>query len=264
MNGFVEECRREWKRLRVPGTIADEMASDLAADLEEAEADGASAQEVLGSAAADPRAFAAAWATERGLVRPRRRPRFSLQWLLLGALAFLLLLIAVVTAGVIVASSGRSSAPPGAITFVAPRHSASSFVSDLPRSSVVGTSIGGASLYPPRIWLHPARPTILHRRPTAFSIMVVNSGGALINGATLVVRIGTHSYTRRTASILPGKVATVKIAVPTGLPRSFTISARTRPVRGERVLGNNQRDLARELSHVAPGVTFGCGPSRLG
>ena len=133
MNAFVEECRREWKRLRVPGSIADEMASDLAADLEEAEADGASAQDVLGSGAADPRAFAAAWATERGLVRPRRRRRFSLRWVILGVLAFLVLLIAVVTAGVIVASSGRSSAPRGAITYVAPRADSTHFVSELPR-----------------------------------------------------------------------------------------------------------------------------------
>jgi len=45
---FVEECRREWKRLRVPRALADEMAEDLAADLREAEADGASEEEVLG------------------------------------------------------------------------------------------------------------------------------------------------------------------------------------------------------------------------
>ena len=72
MSQFVEECRREWKRLRVPRALADEMAEDLAADLREAEADGASEEEVLGSGASDPRAFAAAWANERGIVRPRR------------------------------------------------------------------------------------------------------------------------------------------------------------------------------------------------
>ena len=85
------------------------------------------------------------------------------------------------------------------------------------------------------------KPTILHHRPTTFSIGVLNSGRAPINAATLVVRIGAHSYTRRTASILPGKVATETFAVPIGLPRNFTISARTRPVRGERIRGNNQR-----------------------
>lgn len=54
MNEFVEECRREWKRLRVPDAVAAEMAADLAADLEEAEAEGASAEEVLGGSAFDP------------------------------------------------------------------------------------------------------------------------------------------------------------------------------------------------------------------
>ena len=71
MKDFVEECRREWKRLRVPDPVADEMAADLAADLEEAEAEGASAEEVLGSGAFDARSFAAAWAAERGVGRPR-------------------------------------------------------------------------------------------------------------------------------------------------------------------------------------------------
>jgi hypothetical protein len=72
---FVEECRREWKRLRVPGPAANEMAADLEADLKEAEADGASAEEVLGSGAFDPRGFAAAWATARGLVPTPPEPQ---------------------------------------------------------------------------------------------------------------------------------------------------------------------------------------------
>jgi hypothetical protein len=70
MNEFVDECRDEWRRLGVPDRVADEMAADLAADLEEAASEGASAEEVLGSAAYDARAFAAAWASERGLVQP--------------------------------------------------------------------------------------------------------------------------------------------------------------------------------------------------
>lgn len=69
MNEFVEECRREWKRLGVPDPVANEMAVDLAADLEEAEADGVSAEEVLGSGAFDPRSFATAWAAERGVIQ---------------------------------------------------------------------------------------------------------------------------------------------------------------------------------------------------
>jgi len=69
VNEFVEECRREWKRLGVPDPVAGEMAADLEADLEEAEAEGVSAEEVLGSGAFNPRSFARAWAVERGVVR---------------------------------------------------------------------------------------------------------------------------------------------------------------------------------------------------
>jgi len=70
VNEFVEECRREWARLHVPDPVANEMAADLEADLKEAEAEGASPEEVLGSGAFDPRSFAAAWAAERGVAQP--------------------------------------------------------------------------------------------------------------------------------------------------------------------------------------------------
>jgi hypothetical protein len=70
MSEFVDECRREWKRLRVPDAVANEMAADLEADLKEAEAEGASAEDVLGSGAFDPRSFAASWAAERGVIPP--------------------------------------------------------------------------------------------------------------------------------------------------------------------------------------------------
>ena len=100
MSHFVEECRREWKRLRVPSAIADEMADDLAADLREAEADGASEEEVLGSGASDPRAFAAAWASERGIVRPRRLHRLRKRWLVVLA-SFIVFVLLVVAAGLI-------------------------------------------------------------------------------------------------------------------------------------------------------------------
>jgi hypothetical protein len=69
VNEFVEECRSEWKRLGVADPVASEMAADLVADLEEAEAEGVSPEEVLGSSAFDPRSFAAAWAAERGLIQ---------------------------------------------------------------------------------------------------------------------------------------------------------------------------------------------------
>ena len=70
MSQFVDECRQEWKRLGVPDPAANEMAADLEADLEEAESEGISAEEVLGEGAFDPRSFAASWAMERGLIHP--------------------------------------------------------------------------------------------------------------------------------------------------------------------------------------------------
>src|SRR5262245_8507637 len=80
MSDFVEQCRREWERLGVPDPLAEEMAADLASDLGEAEAEGVSVEELLGSSAFDPRAFAASWAAERGIIPvpptrgTRRRP----------------------------------------------------------------------------------------------------------------------------------------------------------------------------------------------
>ena len=81
MSDFVEQCRLEWRRLGVPDALAEEMATDLAADLTEAAAEGVTAEELLGSSASDPRSFAASWAAERGIIPPpasresaRRRP----------------------------------------------------------------------------------------------------------------------------------------------------------------------------------------------
>ena len=74
MSEFVEECRREWKRLRVPDPVANEMAADLEADLAEAEAEGDSPEQVLGSGAFDPRSFAASWAAARGVAAPAPDP----------------------------------------------------------------------------------------------------------------------------------------------------------------------------------------------
>jgi len=79
MTAYVEECRREWKRLGVPDLLADEMATDLEADLAEAQADGVSAAEIVGES--DPRRFAAAWASERGLVSAPPPKKKSRKWL---------------------------------------------------------------------------------------------------------------------------------------------------------------------------------------
>jgi hypothetical protein len=81
MSEFVEQCRAEWRRLGVADPLAEEMAGDLASDLEEAEAEGVSAVEYLGRSLSDPRSCAVSWATERGVVpappspeEARRRP----------------------------------------------------------------------------------------------------------------------------------------------------------------------------------------------
>lgn len=93
MSEFVEECRREWRRLGVADPLADEMAADLASDLADAEAEGVSAEEFLGSSASDPRSFAASWAAERGIIPEpgrrsgRRRPRFLVAFTVVAAVA---------------------------------------------------------------------------------------------------------------------------------------------------------------------------------
>jgi len=118
VNEFVEECRREWRRLRVPDAVANEMAADLEADLREAEAEGASAEEVLGSGAFDPRSFAASWAAERGVVPPpplADRPPLTRGWrpswrpgLVVGLVAFGL--IALIGAAIAFRHTGSAQA----------------------------------------------------------------------------------------------------------------------------------------------------------
>jgi hypothetical protein len=99
MSDFVEQCRREWKRLGVPDPLAEEMAADLASDLVEAEAEGVSAEELLGSSAFDPRSFAASWAGERGIIpAPPSRGDARPRRLALGAFTALAAIVLVVAA----------------------------------------------------------------------------------------------------------------------------------------------------------------------
>jgi hypothetical protein len=130
VNEFVEECRREWRRLGVPDPIANEMAADLTADIEAAEADGGSAEDVLGNSFFDPRRFAAAWASARGVTAPPAavepfaplepdRPTWLRPLMVIGAafVGFFVLLAAsalvVGRHGVAVASSVARILPPG-------------------------------------------------------------------------------------------------------------------------------------------------------
>lgn len=115
MNQFIEECRREWKRLRVPDQVANEMAADLAADLTEAESEGALAEEVLGSGAADARSFATSWAAERGVIPPPRwTARLRRRSPALTAIAALTV-IAAIGAALVIFASPDASAPIAAI-----------------------------------------------------------------------------------------------------------------------------------------------------
>ena len=113
MTAYVEECRQEWKRLGVPDLLAEEMATDLEADLAEAEADGVSAAEMLGES--DPRRFAATWARERGLVSepaPKKSRRRRWIWVVIGlALAFVFVGVLGLFAAVGVSSQTHASPP---------------------------------------------------------------------------------------------------------------------------------------------------------
>ena len=106
MNSYVEECRREWRRLGVPDSLAEEMATELEADLAEAEADGVSAAEIVGES--DPRRFAATWARERGLVR-EPRPKKSRKWLWIGLAAAGLFLFLIAFPAFVLIGSGEGS-----------------------------------------------------------------------------------------------------------------------------------------------------------
>lgn len=112
MSAFVEECRREWKRIGVPDLLAEEMATDLEADLAEAQADGVSAAEILGET--DPRRFAATWASERGLVseaplRKKSRKRF---WIVLAIVLVLGFVLGVLALVFLATTTVSTSGPP--------------------------------------------------------------------------------------------------------------------------------------------------------
>jgi hypothetical protein len=144
---FVEECRREWKRLRVPDLVADEMAADLAADLEEAEAEGVAAVEVLGGAASDPRSFAATWAAERGVIPPApltaRIPRSALVPVAIAALT----IVAAVGAALVIFASPHATPPIATVPFPPPPHPARTVAAG--EIWVVPVNVHGRFLVPP-------------------------------------------------------------------------------------------------------------------
>jgi hypothetical protein len=111
VNEFVEECRREWRRLGVPDPIANEMAADLTADIEEAEAEGGSAEDVLGNSFFDAQRFAASWAEARGVtsrVLPDGSPRR--RGFLVGALTAFAALFALAAIALLIGRHSASAA----------------------------------------------------------------------------------------------------------------------------------------------------------
>jgi hypothetical protein len=128
MSDFVEQCSREWKRLGVPDPLAAEMAADLTADLAEAEAEGVSAEELLGSSFFDPRSFAQSWAAERGIIpepppRPassRRRPLILMGFTALAGLTLFVAALLLLT--------GEPKVGIVAMTSASPAHAAGGFV----------------------------------------------------------------------------------------------------------------------------------------
>lgn len=119
MSDFVEQCRHEWRRLGVPDPLAEEMAVDLASDLREAEADGVSTEELLGSSALDPRSFAASWAAERGIIpvppsrgKARRRPVVLAAFTALAAIALIVAALLLLTGQPKVTLVTSGTAPP--------------------------------------------------------------------------------------------------------------------------------------------------------
>ena len=121
MNDFVERCRREWSRLGVADPLAEEMAADLASDLAEAEAEGVSAEELLGASVFDPRSFAASWAAERGIIpapsgrrRGGGRPRFLVAFTAVAGLALLVSALLLLTGEPRVSLVTSTATGPGA------------------------------------------------------------------------------------------------------------------------------------------------------
>jgi hypothetical protein len=158
---FVEECRREWRRLGVPDPVANEMAADLTVDLEEAEAEGGSPEDVLGNSAFDPRRFAAAWAAARGVTSAPTPHRGSL-WRPPIAIA-LTVVIGVLTIGaglaILVGHGGSSVAfathrivrVPGSFRLFAPGPGRIVGPGPLP-PPFVGTQFAGVHVHP-LVWI---------------------------------------------------------------------------------------------------------------
>lgn len=170
VNEFVEQCRREWKRLGVPNGIADEMAAELTADLDE----GVSPEDVLGADAADARSFAAAWAAERDVV-PRRRKAMRI-----GVLAAVTALVLVVIAGALLAllaspsEGARLSIQATPHMFTGPQRV---WVGPPARQTIVATP---PAVTPPLFRLTTRSDTGPDERTVGFVLLIVGATGLVI------------------------------------------------------------------------------------
>ncbi|MGH3009887.1 MAG: PASTA domain-containing protein [Gaiellaceae bacterium] len=181
---FIEECRGEWKRLRVPEPAMDEMAAELAADLQDAEADGVAASDVLGVGASDPRAFAASWAAERGVIYPRWQDKVRRPHLVVGGVVLVVALAAVGATLAISSSSPRSGVPATTATAPVTTITASQVVPDVTglqkTEAIAVAQAAGLSIHV-TLHKHTSQPagTVLDQTPPA--------GETVARGATVAL-----------------------------------------------------------------------------
>ena len=177
MSEFVDRCRAEWKRLGVPDGAANEMAADLETDLQEAQGDGVSIEEVLGRGAFDPAGFAAAWASERGVVpthpvagRTRKVP-MGAALLTLAAVVVFLIGLAVLSgrASTHVALQSQVVRPAGGGTVVLP---SPRFFGPRPRFRVVPRVAG----LPPTVAVVSVRRAV---RPFGWLLLLLGAAGVV-------------------------------------------------------------------------------------
>lgn len=177
MSTFVDECRREWRRLGVPDSMAEEMASELEADLAEASADGVSATEVLGES--DPRRFAANWASARGLVpdgppRPRRRPHWAVF-----AAGVVVLLVGVILGGLLVVKGAHPTI-----------HTQINQQTAVSAPDVVGMTELRAEATLEARGLQPAVAYVRHRPAGTVVVQVPAARTRVERGSTVLLRVG--------------------------------------------------------------------------
>jgi hypothetical protein len=241
MSGFVDQARREWKRLGVPDGAADEMADDLRADIEEAERDGASAADLLGASVNDPRGFAAAWASERGLVPAGRRPGRR-RWII-GAVLVAVAVVAVVLAGTAHLTKSRRivGTPTGQASLA---NQIQALAAQRQRSTVVGTEVVNVALMPDNVRLSEDTAPKLVGRPSVIAVSVKNTGESAIAGVRVTLRLGAaYSASRESKPLAPADSQWVRFTIPRtlSLPAELSIVASTRLLPNERNASNNRR-----------------------